>query len=78
MPDKHGFNHLGPHHICIEEGCGWPGHFITVPEADRERHARKHERERVAEIERKRLANLRDGRRRQRQAKRENEQAYRD
>lgn len=76
MPDQYGFNHLGPHHICIEEGCGWPGHGKIVTEKDRRKHAAMHERERQREIEAKRLAALAKGRKTKKQIDRENEAAY--
>ena len=77
MPDKFNFNHL-PNwgvvsHRCIVEGCDFPGPGRMLSEADRARHARQHARDRKRELEAVRLANLREGRRLARLAKRENE-----
>lgn len=77
MPDKYGFDHLGPHHRCVEEGCGWPGHYKIVSEHDRARHARTHERQRAKEAKAKQQANLALARRVKRQKDRENNAAYR-
>jgi hypothetical protein len=76
MPDAFGFDHLGPHHRCIEDGCGWPGYGVCVSEKDRERHHRAHVKEQQAAAERLRLANLAKARRLKKQVERENEAAY--
>ena len=62
MPDRYGFDHLGPHHRCIEEGCEYPGHGVTLTEKQRRKHHEEHtrpeERRRQREIENTRLRNL--------------------
>jgi len=58
VPDSYGFDHL-PHsgrvvHACIE--CEFRG--VSISEADRERHHRKHSKEAAKLLERQRKASL--------------------
>jgi hypothetical protein len=78
MPDLNGFDHE-PHRgavYCRCIHCGWPGWGVFTTQAEREKHARTHAKERQRAIERQRLANLQLAQRLQRQAERENEIAY--
>jgi sRNA-binding protein len=60
VPDATGFNHLPHwgvvHHQCVE--CDWPGFGVTVSDADRARHHRRHANAARREQEKARKENL--------------------
>jgi len=80
VPDKLGFDHLvergTTHHRCIEEGCGYPGYGISLPEVVRRRHHETHERDRRKARERAQKDALARGRKVLAQTRRENDAAY--
>jgi len=61
VPDSFGFNHEPHHgrvfHRCIE--CDEYPWGVWISEKERERHHRKHQRERLRALEKARKANLR-------------------